>query len=225
MKATRTTTALRAMSLTAVGTMILLCTPNRVLAHCDTTSGPVVVEARAAIEKGDVTPILKWVKPEQEAEIKAAFVKTLAVRVKSIEARELADQYFLETLVRLHRAGEGAPYTGIKDGPLEPIAAMADAALADGSANDMIDRISQHMAKVIQERFGRAVAARQRKDESVNAGRAFVEAYVAYMHLVEGIHDAIVSAPGHTHAGATDAGLPGDEHGSQEPDVQPSDEG
>jgi hypothetical protein len=42
------------------------------------------------------------------------FTKTLAVRKQSKEAKELADMYFFETLVRIHCAGEGAPYTGLK---------------------------------------------------------------------------------------------------------------
>ena len=168
-------------------------------AHCDTTGGPIIPEAKAALEKGDVTLILKWVKKDNEAEIKAAFTKAVAVRDKGPEAKELADQYFLETLVRLHRAGEGAPYTGIKDEPVEPIVAMADKALADGSADEMIKKISGHMATAIQDKFTRVVETKKNKDTSVEAGRAFVEAYVIYMHYVEGIHAAIMSTGGHAH--------------------------
>jgi hypothetical protein len=170
-------------------------------AHCDTASGPVIPEAKAALEKGDVTPILKWVKPENEAEIKAAFAKAVAVRGKGPEARELADQYFLETLVRLHRAGEGAPYTGIKDEPVEPIVAMADRALADGSAEEMVKRMSSHMGAAIREKFRKALEARKNQDQSVEAGREYVDAYVAYMHYVEGLHAAIMSAGAHPAAG------------------------
>ena len=178
-----------------------------VWAHCDTAGGPVIPEARAALEKGDVTPLLKWVKQDSEAEIKAAFAKAVAVRAKGPVAKDLADQYFLETLVRVHRAGEGAPYTGIKDEPVEPIVALADKALADGSADEMIKEISAHMAEAIRAKFNKAVAARKNKDASVEAGREFVEAYVTFMHYVEGIHTAIASAGGHQHAGATPAAV------------------
>ncbi|MGE5844620.1 MAG: DUF6448 family protein, partial [Syntrophaceae bacterium] len=115
------------------------------------------------------------------------------------------DQYFLETLVRLHRAGEGAPYSGIKDEPVAPIVALADKALADGSADEMVRRMSDHMAKGVKEKFNKALQARKAKDKSVEAGREYVEAYVAYTHYVEGIHAAIKSAGGHQHAGATSA--------------------
>jgi hypothetical protein len=177
-------------------------------AHCDTLEGPVIVDAKAALEKGDVTPVLKWVKKENEAEIKTAFAKTLAVRTKGPEAKDLADRYFFETLVRLHRAGEGAPYTGIKDEPVEPIVAMADKALAEDSADDMIKKIGGHMAAAIGEKFKKALEARRNMDASVEAGREYVEAYVTYMHYVEGIHAAIMSAGGHGHGDIGESKIP-----------------
>ena len=101
-----------------------------VFAHCDTLDGPVVKTARDALNIGDVTPILKWVKKENETEMKDLFKKTLTVRSKGKEAQELADMYFLETLVRLHRAGEGEPYNGLKPaGVVEPAVVEADKAL------------------------------------------------------------------------------------------------
>ena len=177
--------------------VFMLGAPVDVFAHCDTMNGPVIPEARAALEKGDVTPILKWIKKDNEAEIKAAFTKAVAVRSKGPEAKELADQYFLETLVRLHRAGEGAPYTGIKDEPVEPIVALADKALADGSAEEMIKKISGHIAEAIKAKFNKVLETKKDKDKSVEAGREYVESYVKYMHFVEGIHTAVMSAGDH----------------------------
>jgi len=184
--------------------MMMIFSGKNTPAHCDTTNGPIIPEAAAALEKGDVTPLLKWVTKENEAEIKTAFAKAVAVRAKGPEAKELADRYFMETLVRIHRAGEGAPYTGIKDEPVDPIAAMADKALADGSAEEMIKKISAHMAAAIREKFDKALEAQKNKDKSVEAGREFVEAYVIYIHYVEGIHDAIVKASSHQHEAAGD---------------------
>ena len=169
-------------------------------AHCDTANGPVIPEAQAALAAGDVAPVLKWIQPADEAEIKAAFAQAVAVRGLSPEAQELADRYFLETLVRLHRAGEGAPYTGLKDGPVEPIVALADGALETGSADDMIAKIGGHVAHGVREKFEKALEARKHKDDGVEAGREYVAAYVAYVHYVEGIHAAVLSAGGHAHA-------------------------
>jgi hypothetical protein len=112
----------------------------------------------------------------------------------------LADRYFIETLVRVHRAGEGAPYTGIKEGPAQPVDLMADKALADGTADDLVKRLGAHLAAAVQERFARVVETRKAKDTSVEAGREFVAAYVTYMHYVEGVHDAMMAAGGHGHA-------------------------
>lgn len=178
-------------------------------AHCDSIRGPVIAEARAALEKADVTPVLKWVKQEHEAEVRTAFNRTIAVRGRGPEAKDLADRFFFETLVRLHRASEGAPYTGLKDEPVDQVIAMAEKALVDGSADEMIRKISSHMAAAIGEKFKHALEARKTKDTSVEAGREFVEAYVTYMHHVEGIHAAIVSAGGHEHAGAGEGAAAG----------------
>lgn len=171
-------------------------------AHCDTADGPVVADAKVALEKGDVTPVLKWVKPAAEAEIKAAFARALGARGKGPEVRALADEYFFENLVRIHRAGEGAPYTGILPAgtPVEPAIALADRSLDSGSADKLVKGIEHHVEEGIRERFTRAAAAKKRADTNVAAGREFVEAYVELTHYVERLHrDATTSA---SHGGA-----------------------
>ena len=168
-----------------------------VYAHCDSMSGPVIPEAMAALEKDDITPVLKWIKPEYETEVKTAFSLAVKVRDKSPEAKKLADKYFLETLIRIHRAGEGAPYTGIKETPPEKIIILTDQALVSGSADELIEKIQTHLAEAIKEKFNKALQASKNKDKSVESGREFVEAYVQYTHYVEGIHAAIMSTGSH----------------------------
>jgi Family of unknown function (DUF6448) len=82
--------------------------------HCDTLDGPVIGLARKALEAGNVNLVLPWVRAEDERELRRAFEHALAVRKLGAEACELADTHFFETLVRIHRASEGAPYTGLK---------------------------------------------------------------------------------------------------------------
>ena len=189
------TLSLAALAVLA-GCLILLPAMSR--AHCDTLGGPVVKDGRTALEKGDITPVLKWVKPEHETELRTAFGRATALRAKGPDSRELADLYFLETLVRLHRAGEGAPYTGLKDAPAEPIVAMADKALAVGSERALLKALDDHFARVLEGKFQRVLAASKAKDTSVEAGRAFVEAYVDYTHYLEALHAAIAaSGPDH----------------------------
>jgi len=178
----------------------LLCTAlsKNAFAHCDTLDGPVVQAARIALEKGDVTPLLKWVHADDERKIRVAFQKTLAVRAKGAEAKELADMYFFETLVRIHRAGEGAPYTGLKPGEtVDPAVALADKALESGSVDKLAGVLTKAMANGIHERFQHASETQEHADASVAAGREFVEAYVIFTHYVEGLHAIIKGSGGH----------------------------
>lgn len=187
----------------AVAILAILTGPQLALAHCDTLDGPVVNDARAALDKGDVTPVLKWVGAAEEADIRAAFAQTLKVRGLDPAARELADRYFFETLVRVHRAGEGAPYTGLKPaGTVEPVVAMADRALAEGKVDNLAGKIAAHAEAGIRERFHHAQETRRHAEESVAAGREAVAAYVTYVHYVEGIAQA-VHAEAHHGAGAS----------------------
>lgn len=161
-------------------------------AHCDTLDGPVVATAREALAAGDVTPLLKWVSSDNEETIRTAFKHTLSVRKLGEEARKLSDMYFFETLVRIHRAGEGAPYTGLKPGTaVDPAVALADKALETGSVDKLSNTLSQAMAKGLQDRFHRALESQKHADESIVAGREFVQAYVIFTHFVEELHGKI----------------------------------
>ncbi len=171
-------------------TIVICFIPDIAGAHCDTLAGPVVITAKAALEKGDVTTVLKWVKKENEKEIREVFAKTLTVRKQGKEAKELADMYFFETLVRIHRAGEGAPYTGLKPGEaIEPIIAGSDKALESGSVDDLVKDVTDIAAKGIREKFAHAKEAKKHADDSVEAGREFVEAYVVFTHYVERLYN------------------------------------
>jgi hypothetical protein len=193
--------------------LALLIAPPRALAHCDTLDGPVVADARSALASGEVTPVLKWVKAAAEPEIREAFARTLAVRQLDPQAQALADSYFFETLVRIHRAGEGAPYTGLKGaGQIEPVVAKADQALAQGSVDTLVKAIVAHTEEGIRERFNHALEARRHAAESVAAGREYVAAYVDYVHYVEGIAQVVHAAPSHGEAPAKAAAPAGHHH-------------
>jgi hypothetical protein len=172
--------------------------PSLSSAHCDTMDGPVVSEAKAALEKGDVTPVLKWVKKDHEDEIQTVFKKALAVRRTGSEAKEVADRYFLETLIRLHRAGEGEAFTGLKPaGAIEPAVAAADKAIGAGPVDELAKELAQAAQNAVRERFGRVMNARKHKDESDSAGRDYVAAYVEYVHYVETLHDTLSAGGAH----------------------------
>ena len=135
--------------------ILLLSIPQQLRAHCDTLDGPVIIDAKKALEQGDVTPVLKWVKPEYAAEIRDVFQKTIAVRTKGAEAKELADRYFFETLVRIHRTGEGAPYDGLKPAgsDLGPAIPAADKAIESGNIEPVLKLLTDQMQHGVHERF------------------------------------------------------------------------
>ena len=170
---------------------LLLLSPATARAHCDTLDGPVVQTARKALETGKVNPVLAWVRPQDEAEIKAAFARAIAVRKGSPEARQLADTWFFETLVRVHRAGEGAPFTGLKPAGQElgPAVPAADQAIAKGSPEAVEKLLADAVKSGLHERFARVKEQKAPADD-VAAGRAWVQAYVPYVHYVEGVYDA-----------------------------------
>ncbi len=181
------------------GAVLAVASPQLAFAHCDTMDGPVIHDARLALEQKDVTPVLKWIKPDNEAEIKAAFAKTLTVRRQGADARDLADRYFFETLVRVHRAGEGAPYTGLKPAGTEvgPAIEAADKALETGSLGETVKLVTDDAAVGIRKRFALVRKKKQHAGDSVEAGREFVAAYVDYVHYVEGLHRAAEGAGAH----------------------------
>jgi hypothetical protein len=169
-------------------------------AHCDGLDGPVVNAARAALGAGSVELVLVWVRPEHEAEVRRAFEQVLAVRRLSAEAEALADMYFFETVVRLHRLGEGAPYTGLKPAgrDLGPAIPAADAALESGDVAPLVQLLTEQLRTGVMEHFDRAIQLRTYTTADVEAGRQFVEAYVAFVHYVEGTYGAAkASAHGH----------------------------
>jgi hypothetical protein len=174
--------------------------PSSSSAHCDSLSGPVVQDARLALERGDPEPVLKWVPSEREKEVRDAFEETIAVRVLSEDARRLADRSFFETLVRIHRAGEGEPFTGLKPAnDVDPGIAAADEALQRGSVDALAERLSAAVAEGVRKRFAVAAERRRHASSSVPAGREFVEAYVDYVHFVEGVARLAHAGAPHRH--------------------------
>lgn len=177
-----------------------LLAPAVARAHCDAMDGPVVKAARAALESRDVAGVLPWVHADREPEVRAAFDRALEVRKVGGPARELADTWFFETLVRIHRAGEGAAFDGLKPaGQIEPLIAAVDQTLEAGALDPLLNKVTTHVGESVRTRYDRAREAKAHAGESVEAGRRFVAAYVEYMHHVEGLHLAAMG-PAARHA-------------------------
>ena len=177
------------------------------IGHCDTMDGPLVTLAKRALEEKNVNLVLPWVRAEDDDEIRHVFDHAQAVRELGPKARALADRHFFETLVRIHRAGEGAPFTGLKPAGLDlgPAVPAADRSLKVGSADEVVTLLVDAVRAGVHAHF-HAAAERQAFDvNDVAAGRKYVEAYVPYVHYVERLWQA-ATGPVHGHHA---------EHGSQ----------
>lgn len=177
-----------------------LTTSRTVSAHCDTMDGPVIKAARRALDMGNVNLALIWVQPGDEAAIQTAFEKARAARKAGESEKEIAEQGFFETFVRIHREGEGAPYTGIKPAgtPIDPGVRAADHSLESGSVAEVQKLLVDSLQSGLDHSFQAAQRLRGYSPDDVVAGRNYVKAYVAYTHFVEGIHQAI-KGPVHQH--------------------------
>ena len=184
----------------AVVSVLNLSVINSAFAHCDSMDGPVITEAKNALAKGDVTPLLKWVPAADEEKIKVVFDQVIPVRNLGSQAQELADRQLFATLVEVHRASEGAPYSGIKPaGGIDPAVMAADLALQKGNIDDLVARITHKFEENVRERFTTALQTKARSEESIVDGREFVKEYVQYVHYVEAVHNAVAAAGEHSH--------------------------
>jgi uncharacterized protein DUF6448 len=179
---------------------VLLLVPSRALSHCDGMDGPVVKAAQKALATGNLNLVLIWVQKGDEAELRAAFEQTMSVRKLSGEAKALADRYFFETMVRLHRTGEGAPYTGLKPAgrDLGPAIPAADRALEEGSAGPLAKLLVDAVQSGANKQFQATLAKKKFDPNDVDAGRAYVKAYVEFVHYVERIYESTRN-PAHGH--------------------------
>lgn len=175
-------------------------------AHCDGIDGPVVKAAQQALAAGNPKPVLIWIRKGDEPEIRMAFEQAMTVRTLSPAARKLADTYFFETVVRVHRAGEGVAFSGLKPAgrDLGPAIPAADQALSSGDPAALFRLLDAEMRAGLLDRYRKVQAAQSFRPADVDGGRQYVEAYVRYIHYVERIYEAAASpAVGHY---AEDAG-------------------
>src|SRR5574339_687249 len=175
------------LSILFIGVLVLgLTTPRPALAHCDSEQGPVATAAHQALEQKNVKLILPYVQPEAETELMAAFKQAVDVRKAGGSAKELADRYFIETAVRLHRAGEGASYNGVTDETTPKAILVADKAMASGSLDETYKLLDQEMKTGLQAKYEAVLHAREAAEKlgTVEAHRERVEAELIFEKYV-----------------------------------------
>ena len=124
------------------------------------------------------------------------------------EAQDLADHYFFETAVRLHRQGEGAAYTGLKtETDHGPALAAADEALETGSLEDVYAVLDEAIQRGVAEKYeaiqtARAAAA---EENTVEAQRERVEAELIFENYVYGLYNTALGQTPHAEGGEDQA--------------------
>lgn len=173
--------------------------------HCDSLDGPVVVAARKAIEAGDVDLVLPYVHAGGEGELRAAFERTLSARALGGEARHVADRWFFETAVRVHRSGEGAPFTGLKPAGLDvgPVIPAAERALESGSTDELLEVMCGAIRAQVEARHEHAMALKRHAGEGVAEARSYVDAMLGFEVWAHGVYRQVMAAP-HAHADTHD---------------------
>ncbi len=168
--------------------------------HCDSLDGPVVQAAREALEVHDVELVLPFVFEEGWAEIRAAFDMALEARGLGEAAREVADLWFFETVVRVHRAGEGAAYTGLKPAGLDvgPVIPVAERAIVEESAEELVTLLSNRLSDEVRKRFSHLLHLKADVPKGLRQARLYVEAMLGLQVWSHSLYGAIESAP---HAG------------------------
>lgn len=173
--------------------------------HCDSLDGPVVKAARAALAASNVDLLLPYVKAESERELSVAFALAQRAREQGGAASEVAERDLFETAVRLHRAGEGEAFTGLKPAGLDvgPIIPVAEHAIEAGSPDELEHALVEELRHEIEHRFEATRRALPHTGASVAETRTFVEAMLGLQVWAHGVHLALAAQPhGESHATA-----------------------
>lgn len=167
---------------------VVLLRPVRASAHCDTMEGPTAQDGLRALDTGNLALALKWVAPSSEKELREGFEQARAARDLGPAARQVADRWFVENLVRIHRAGEGAPFSGVQPygAPVDERVAAADAAIDSGDLAPLRGLVPAERWPELERRFATVLQRKDHDETDVDAGRAYIEAYVSFFKYAEG---------------------------------------
>lgn len=156
-------------------------------AHCDSMEGPVVKAAIKSLETGNINYVFIWIPENDEPELRRLFDKVLRNRDLNTEVRELTETYFYETVVRIHRMGEGVGYTGLKPASFKPEDGIeaADVAIEKNSVGEILTHLKEDQHLKVKELFDDLQQKKNFNTDDIIKGREFVAAYVHFIHFVE----------------------------------------
>jgi hypothetical protein len=168
-------------------------------AHCDSEDGPVAKAVQKALETGNINLVLPYAPVAAEEELKRTFAEARTVRALGPDARRLADRSFLETAIRLHRAGEGAPFTGVKPAGVDygPMISAAERAIETGNLEPVRGVLVTEIDHILGERLAhlremRHVSIEPGDYNQVAAARQRVSAELEFIIFAEGLRQAVL---------------------------------
>lgn len=167
--------------------------------HCDTMDGPVVSACRMALKSGNVNYALPFVPKNAEEELSQAFDKTVKARELGKDAAEVADLWFFETAVRLHREGEGASYTGLKPAGLDwgPVVPLAEKDIDKEDPTLTIEFLKRVVEEKMLERFEEAISKKDYRLNDVDAAREYTEAMLHFVLSSHHLYKYVISGKLH----------------------------
>ena len=176
-----------------VGTAVLLEGRRFVAVRCFTLDGPVVTAARAALDADRVDLVLPYVPSDGEDEVRAAFELARKARPGGEAAREVAVLYFFDTVVRVHRRGEGAPHTGLKPAGLDvgPVIPLAAQAADTGDTAPLLALLRDELERQVTRRCQQVRSLAAHADEGVPAARAATSARLGLLVWSHKLHAAM----------------------------------
>jgi Family of unknown function (DUF6448) len=174
-------------------------------AHCDSVDGPVAKAIQKALETGNINLVLPYAPVSAEAELKATFAEAREVRALGPDARKLADRSFMETAIRLHRAGEGAGFTGLKPAGIDygPMIPAAERSLETGDLQSIKIALLEEIDHVLGERLAHIRELRKVSTEPANytdvaGARERISAELGFITFAEGLRQAVLGkTPAH----------------------------
>jgi len=161
--------------------------------YIDSMDGPVVKAAEKALDMEDVKHVLPFVSFEDEDEIKDSFEKTLLVRELSADAAELADYWFFETTVRLHRKEEEKTYTGLKSAGIDwgPIIPKIDQAIETENIDELLNFILNFIREDINSRFDDLLSKKDYDINDVEDARDYINSREEFIEYTRKFYDYV----------------------------------
>jgi hypothetical protein len=157
--------------------------------------GPVVSACKMALDTGNVNYALPFVPKKAEEELSLAFEKTVKARKLGVDAAEVADLWFFETAVRLHREGEGASFTGLKPAGLDwgPVVPLAEKDIENEDPTDTIEFLKRMVEEKMLEKFEAVISKKDYQSDDVDAAREYIEAMLNFVLSSHHLYKYVIS--------------------------------